>query len=123
MDETLLRYPFVIVRIGCDACVRHGSYRLVRLAHKYGPEITLPELLEALTADCPVVPVAVAGTDRMQPVGAKWPWPRRFSITFGEPLTFPEYRGQAGNGKARREVTDRLMEAIATLSGQEKAGW
>jgi 1-acyl-sn-glycerol-3-phosphate acyltransferase len=77
----------------------------------------------ALTADCPVVPVAVAGTDRMQPVGAKWPWPRRFSITFGPPLTFPEYRGMAGNGKARREVTDRIMEAIAELSGQEKAGW
>src|SRR5689334_19926997 len=77
----------------------------------------------ALTADCPVVPVAVAGTDRMQPIGAKWPWPHRFSITFGEPLTFPEYRGKAGNGKARREVTDRIMEAIAQLSGQEKAGW
>jgi 1-acyl-sn-glycerol-3-phosphate acyltransferase len=77
----------------------------------------------ALTADCPVVPVGVAGTDRMQPVGAKWPWPHQFSITFGKPLTFPEYRGKAGNGKARREVTDRIMEAIAELSGQEKAGW
>jgi 1-acyl-sn-glycerol-3-phosphate acyltransferase len=77
----------------------------------------------ALTADCPVVPVAVAGTDRIQPIGASWPRPHRFSVTFGEPLTFPEYRGKAGNGKARREVTDRIMEAIAELSGQEKAGW
>ena len=77
----------------------------------------------ALTADCPVVPVAVAGTDRIQPIGASWPRPHRFSVTFGEPLTFPEYRGKAGNGKARREVTDRIMEAIADLSGQEKAGW
>ena len=77
----------------------------------------------ALTADCPVVPVAVAGTDRIQPVGASWPWPHHFSVTFGKPLTFPEYRGKANNGKARREVTDRIMEAIAELSGQEKAGW
>jgi 1-acyl-sn-glycerol-3-phosphate acyltransferase len=77
----------------------------------------------ALTADCPVVPVAVVGTDRLQPVGAAWPWPHRYSVTFGEPLTFPEYRGKANNGKARREVTDRIMEAIAELSGQEKAGW
>jgi 1-acyl-sn-glycerol-3-phosphate acyltransferase len=77
----------------------------------------------ALTADCPVVPVAVAGTDKIQPIGAPWPWPHRFSVTFGEPLTFPEYRGMANNGKARREVTDRIMEAIAELSGQEKAGW
>ena len=77
----------------------------------------------ALTADCPVVPVAVAGTDRIQPIGGRWPRPHRFSVTFGKPLTFPEHRGKAGNGKARREVTDAIMEAIAELSGQEKAGW
>jgi 1-acyl-sn-glycerol-3-phosphate acyltransferase len=77
----------------------------------------------ALTADCPVLPVAVAGTDRVQPVGARWPRPHRVSVTFGEPLTFPEQRGQAGKGKARRVVTDRIMEAIAELSGQQKAGW
>jgi 1-acyl-sn-glycerol-3-phosphate acyltransferase len=77
----------------------------------------------ALTADCPVVPVAVAGTDRVQPVGATWPRPHRVSITFGPPLTFPDEHGQAGKGRARRVVTDRIMEAIAELSGQEKAGW
>jgi 1-acyl-sn-glycerol-3-phosphate acyltransferase len=77
----------------------------------------------ALTADCPVVPVAVAGTDRVQPVGASWPRPHRISITFGEPLSFPEQRGQAHRNQARRVVTDRIMEAIADLSGQEKVGW
>jgi 1-acyl-sn-glycerol-3-phosphate acyltransferase len=77
----------------------------------------------ALTADCPVVPVGITGTDRIQPIGAKWPRPRRCSVTFGAPMTFPEHRGQAGNNRARREVTDRIMEAIAELSGQEKAGW
>lgn len=77
----------------------------------------------ALTADCPVVPVAVSGTDRVQPVGATWPRPHRVTVTFGPPLTFPEHRGMARNGRARREVTDRIMLAIADLSGQEKAGW
>jgi 1-acyl-sn-glycerol-3-phosphate acyltransferase len=77
----------------------------------------------ALTADCPVVPVAVHGTDRVQPVGATWPRPHRVTVTFGRPLTFPEHRGAARNGRARREVTDRIMAAIAELSGQEKAGW
>ena len=77
----------------------------------------------ALTADCPVVPVAVSGTDRIQPVGSRWPRPHRFSVVFGEPLTFPEHAGKAGDNRARREVTDRIMEAIAALSGQEKAGW
>ena len=77
----------------------------------------------ALTADCPVVPVAVSGTDRVQPVDSRWPRPHRVAVTFGTPLTFPEQRGMAGNGRARRVVTDRIMEAIADLSGQEKAGW
>jgi 1-acyl-sn-glycerol-3-phosphate acyltransferase len=77
----------------------------------------------ALSADCPVVPVGVSGTDRIQPIGASWPRPVRCSVTFGEPLTFPGHRGMAGNNRARREVTDRIMEAIAELSGQEKAGW
>ena len=77
----------------------------------------------ALTADCPVVPVAVSGTDRVQPVDSRWPRPHRVSVTFGTPLTFTEQRGMAGNGRARRVVTDRIMEAIAELSGQEKADW
>jgi len=77
----------------------------------------------ALTADCPVVPVGITGTDRIQPIGARYWRPHRFSLTFGTPLTFPEHRGQAGKGKARREVTDQIMEAVADLTGQEKAGW
>lgn len=77
----------------------------------------------ALTADCPVVPVAVHGTDQVQPIGARYPRPHKVTITFGEPITFPEQRGLAGNGRARRVVTDRVMEGIAELSGQEKSGW
>ena len=77
----------------------------------------------ALTADCPVVPVGITGTDRIQPIGASWPRPHRFTVVFGKPLTFAEHRGQAGSNRARREVTDTIMEAIAELSGQEKAGW
>jgi 1-acyl-sn-glycerol-3-phosphate acyltransferase len=44
-------------------------------------------------------------------------------VVFGKPLTFPEHAGQAGRNRSRREVTDTIMEAIAELSGQEKAGW
>jgi 1-acyl-sn-glycerol-3-phosphate acyltransferase len=77
----------------------------------------------ALTADCPVVPVGITGTDRIQPIGANWPRPHRFTVVFGKPLIFPEHRGKAGNNRSRREVTDTIMEAIAELTGQEKAGW
>jgi 1-acyl-sn-glycerol-3-phosphate acyltransferase len=77
----------------------------------------------ALTADCPVVPVGITGTDRIQPIGAGWPRPHRFTVVFGKPLTFPEHHGKAGSNRSRREVTDTIMAAIAELSGQEKAGW
>ena len=40
-----MRYPFVVVRIGCDLCERAGAYRLARLAEKFGAGISLDELL------------------------------------------------------------------------------
>jgi hypothetical protein len=44
--DCLALYPFVVVRIACRICSRGGSYRLARLAVKFGPEITLRDLLE-----------------------------------------------------------------------------
>jgi hypothetical protein len=44
--ERLALYPFVVVRIACRVCSRRGSYRLARLAAKYGPEITLRDLTD-----------------------------------------------------------------------------
>jgi 1-acyl-sn-glycerol-3-phosphate acyltransferase len=57
------------------------------------------------------------------PIGARWPRLHQITVTFGEPLRFDGFRGQAAKGRARRVVTDRIMAAIAELSGQEKAGW
>lgn len=48
----LSSYPFVVVRISCRKCSRFGSYRLARLADKYGSEMTLINLLALLSADC-----------------------------------------------------------------------
>jgi hypothetical protein len=36
----------------CRVCSRGGSYRLARLAAKFGPEITLRDLLERFSYDC-----------------------------------------------------------------------
>ncbi|MBA3294795.1 MAG: 1-acyl-sn-glycerol-3-phosphate acyltransferase [Geodermatophilaceae bacterium] len=77
----------------------------------------------ALTADCPIVPVAVQGTNRIMPIGSRALRPHRASVSFGRPLHFPQYAGQAARGKPRREVTDAVMTEIATLSGQDKADW
>lgn len=54
MDQRLSNFPWVVVRIGCRTCKRRGSYRLARLAAKYGPDAPLDHVLEALTADCAV---------------------------------------------------------------------
>jgi hypothetical protein len=51
--DRLSSYPYVVVRIGCSLCGRNGAYRLARLAAKYGPEITLEDLVEKLALDCP----------------------------------------------------------------------
>jgi hypothetical protein len=49
--ERLAFYPFVVVRIACRVCSRHGAYRLARLAAKFGPEIGLRDLLDRFSYD------------------------------------------------------------------------
>jgi len=74
----------------------------------------------ALATGAPVVPVAVAGTDRVQPVGTRIPRPGRVSVHFGEAMRFTPPPG-ARPGPTRKRVTDEIMAAIAALSGQEVA--
>jgi len=72
----------------------------------------------ALAAQCPVVPVALSGTQHIQPVGTRVPRIRKITIRFGEPLKFDHLLG-ATPGEARRQATDAVMAAIQELSGQE----
>jgi 1-acyl-sn-glycerol-3-phosphate acyltransferase len=78
----------------------------------------------ALTSGAPVVPVALIGTDRLQPVGRKLPRLHRITVRFGAPLYFSSVPGEAPAStaaRARRAATDDIMAAIAALSGQELA--
>ena len=52
--DVLSSYPYVVVRIACRRCTRKGSYRLARLAAKYGSEIPMMELLAHLAGDCAI---------------------------------------------------------------------
>lgn len=72
----------------------------------------------ALTSGAPVVPVALRGTERLQPVGKRLPRPHRVTVTFGQPLVFT---GDPAAPRTRRMVTNEVMLAIGKLSGQEKA--
>jgi 1-acyl-sn-glycerol-3-phosphate acyltransferase len=73
----------------------------------------------ALTAKALVVPVAVIGSDRAQPKGARFPRPHKITIRFGDPLDFSRYDGLEGSPPIRRAITDEIMSAILDLSGQE----
>lgn len=73
----------------------------------------------ALHSGAPVVPVAMIGTDRLLPPGRKIPRPGRIEVRIGEPLTFDDLKGQPRGARQRRIVTDRVVEAIRTLSAQE----
>jgi 1-acyl-sn-glycerol-3-phosphate acyltransferase len=75
----------------------------------------------ALTSGAPVVPVGLRGTEALQPVGATLPRLAKVEVRFGAPLHFAEQYAGVPAGRARREVTDTVMDAIAALSGQERA--
>ncbi|KQQ43473.1 lysophospholipid acyltransferase family protein [Nocardioides sp. Leaf307] len=76
----------------------------------------------ALTAGAPVVPVGLVGTDRLQPVGSSWPRLARVTVRFGEPIVAGDRFAGMSSGRARRELTDEVMRAVAALSGQQEAG-
>src|SRR5215472_6997133 len=73
----------------------------------------------ALASGVPVIPVAMVGTDRVLPPGRAIPTLHRVGIRIGKPLTFESYQEIRPAARARRSVTDEVMEAIRTLSGQE----
>lgn len=74
----------------------------------------------ALTTGAPVVPVALAGTERILPPGRKIPSLNRVGVRFGEQVDLSPWAGQAHRARPRREATDAIMDAIAKLSGQEQ---
>jgi 1-acyl-sn-glycerol-3-phosphate acyltransferase len=76
----------------------------------------------ALTSGAPVVPVGLTGTENIQPLGTTVPRLARVTVRFGEPMHFAEEYDGVPLGRARREVTDKVMDAIQRLSGQEPAG-
>lgn len=73
----------------------------------------------ALQAGVPVVPVAMIGTDKVQPIGKRMPNIRRIGMIFGAPLDFSHYADQADDRLVQRKVTDEIMFELMRLSGQE----
>ncbi|WP_370039162.1 lysophospholipid acyltransferase family protein [Nocardioides sp.] len=75
----------------------------------------------ALTAGVPIVPVGLVGTEKLQPVGSSVPRVVRVDVRFGAPIEVAGRFEGLASGKARRVLTDEVMDAIAGLTGQERA--
>ena len=73
----------------------------------------------ALESGAPVIPVAMVGTDEAQPPGRRIPKVMRIGTVIGEPLDFSRYQGMENDRFILRSVTDEIMYAIMSLSGQE----
>jgi 1-acyl-sn-glycerol-3-phosphate acyltransferase len=72
-----------------------------------------------LESRVPVVPVAMFGTDKANPIGSKMWRPHKIRIRIGKPLDFSRYEGLAGDRFVERSITDEIMYALMELSGQE----
>jgi 1-acyl-sn-glycerol-3-phosphate acyltransferase len=71
-----------------------------------------------LESGVPVIPVAMIGTDKVNPIGSRMWRPRKVHIKIGEPLGFSRYAGMSGDRFIERSMTDEIMYALMELTGQ-----
>jgi 1-acyl-sn-glycerol-3-phosphate acyltransferase len=73
----------------------------------------------ALESGVPVIPVAMIGTDVVNPPGSKMWRFGRVTVKLGKPMDFSRFEGLAGNRFIERAVIDEVMYELMRLSGQE----
>jgi 1-acyl-sn-glycerol-3-phosphate acyltransferase len=73
----------------------------------------------ALETGVPVIPVAMIGTDVVNPPGTTMLRFGRVTVRFGKPMDFSRFEGLAGNRFIERAVTDEVIYELMELSGQE----
>jgi 1-acyl-sn-glycerol-3-phosphate acyltransferase len=88
-------------RISRDGRLQRGMTGVAILAYRTG---------------CPVYPVGIQGSDAAWPHGKLFPRPlRRTSVTIGPPIRVEADGVAAADPRRLRELTDRVMVAIARL--------
>jgi 1-acyl-sn-glycerol-3-phosphate acyltransferase len=73
----------------------------------------------ALQTGVPVIPVAMIGTNVVNPPGSKMWGFGRVTVRFGKPMDFSRFEGLAGNRFIERAVADEVIYELMELSGQE----
>lgn len=72
----------------------------------------------ALRTGAPIIPVAIVGSDEVQPVDRKLPRiGRTVTIKFGAPIDVARYAGRHDDHLALRQLTDEVMFEIVELCG------
>ena len=64
----------------------------------------------------PVVPMRIFGAYEAWPIHEKFPRPGRITIVVGEPIYFTQQDVEAGGKELYQRLSQRVMDAIATLS-------
>ncbi|SIO91060.1 1-acyl-sn-glycerol-3-phosphate acyltransferase [Nocardiopsis sp. JB363] len=119
--DALLSLEMMLDRLNDgEACVVYPEGTRSRDGRLYRGRTGVAHL--ALESKAMVVPVGLSGTQEVQPIGASMPRPRRFTVRFGDPLDFSTGFDHLAPGKARRVITDRIMDSIGDLTGQDRAG-
>lgn len=72
----------------------------------------------ALESGAPVIPVAMIGTDKAQPIGRSIPRPGKIGIKIGQPIHFDHLATKHNDPQALRQCADDIRKAINVLSGQ-----
>ncbi|GAA3947067.1 lysophospholipid acyltransferase family protein [Actinoplanes auranticolor] len=72
----------------------------------------------AVAAGVPIIPVGMLGTDKVQPIGQRFPRPGKGKVTikFGTPIPTVD---RSDDRTALRALTDEVMAEIQKLTGQE----
>jgi 1-acyl-sn-glycerol-3-phosphate acyltransferase len=73
----------------------------------------------ALETGAPVIPVALIGTNTLNPPGTTMWRFAKVTVRVGKPLDFSRFEGLAGNRFIERAVIDEVMYELMQLSGQE----
>lgn len=72
----------------------------------------------ALESKVPVIPVAMIDTEKVMPIGQRYPNIQRVGVVVGEPLDFSRFAGMEGERAVLRSVTDQIVYRIMRLSNQ-----
>jgi 1-acyl-sn-glycerol-3-phosphate acyltransferase len=75
----------------------------------------------AMKAGVPIIPVAIGGSERAMPKGAKFIYPRRLHVVVGEPMRVPDAENSKLQRVAAQQLTVELRDELQRLFDRASA--